>query len=116
MLPSPWEGREASFWMGWATTESESLTPSSALKRWSAIIRATAASVKNVRRASGDGPRWKNGGGSRVNGPRASIACEHGCELVHLLQRPAGTADDTGERVFGDDHGQARLLHEEPIQ
>src|ERR1700737_313140 len=99
MLPSPWEGREASFWMGWGTTESESPTPSRALKRWSAIIRATAASVKNVRRASGDGPRWKNGGGSRIKAPRASIVREHGPELVHFLQRPPGPPTDPGERA-----------------
>jgi len=32
------------------------------------IIRPIAMSVKNVSRARGDGPRWKNGGGSRIMG------------------------------------------------
>jgi hypothetical protein len=39
-------------------------TASSAWKRWSAIIRAIAASVKKVRRARGLGPLWKNAGES----------------------------------------------------
>ena len=41
---------------------------------------------------------------------------EQRTELVHALQRHAGTAHHTGERVFGHQHRQTGLFHQQTVQ
>src|SRR5215510_8303616 len=105
----------------------------------------TESSAKNVRRAIGAGPRWKNCGGAysislrgerREKGegtsgrrratrrahpspfplPPALFIGEDVAELLHLLERLARAAHDAGERILGDDHRQAGFLHQETVE
>src|SRR4051812_9059188 len=119
-------GTVATCWIGCARTERDNRTASSAWKRWSAIIRATAASVKKVRRARGLGPLWKKAGESREikvwpEGPGlksayASVIREDTTQFVHLFQGSARTSHHTSKRVISHDDGQSGLFHQEPVE
>src|SRR5262249_8519925 len=45
----------------------------------------------------------------------SSVAGEDTAELVHLLQRLAGTAHHASQWIIGNDDWQPGLLHEQPI-
>src|SRR3954465_9692774 len=93
---------------GCAMTERPNRTVPSAWKRWSAIMVAIAARMKKVRRARGDGPRWKKDGDSRIIidlrlGPYPSVVREYRPQLVHLFQRAPGAAHYARERIVRHD-------------
>src|ERR1041385_7654131 len=71
--------------------------------------------AKKKSRTRGAGPRLKNGGGVWST-PYTLIVREDRAEVLHLLERLAGAAHHAGERVIGNDHRQAGLLHQEPIE
>src|SRR6267143_4831740 len=76
---------------------------------------ASESEAKKKRRTRGAGPRLKNGGGVWST-PYTLIVGEDRAEVLHLLERLARAAHDAGERVVGDDHRQARLLHQQPAE
>src|SRR5450830_1417375 len=52
-----------------------------------------------------------------LSGPYVRLLVgEDRAELVHALQRHAGTTHHAGERVFGDQHRQAGFFHQQTVQ
>src|ERR1041384_5906801 len=62
--------------------------------------------AKKKSRTRGAGPRLKNGGGVWST-PYTLIVGEDRAEVLHLLERLARAAHHAGERVVGDDDGEA---------
>src|SRR5689334_7819681 len=97
------------------------------LNRASVISSASDNTEKISRRASGVGPVLKKGGGvCSITQPSVSLIGDHAqrraalfvireYRIELLFQRPARAARDARQRIFGDDHRQAGLLHQQTI-